>query len=407
MNALILVRTSLRVLYKHAVRSVLTLLGIMIGIAAIIVTFSIGRGAEERVRGQIMSMGQGAMYIIPGTLTEQHAHTKLPKLGVKDLKAIERQSEGVMAISRGHQSLNTIKYNGTMLKNEVWGYDANMLDILNTKLKSGSFFTADEVRKRERVAVLGYETARKLFGDKEPVRNIIRIDNNPFVVVGVLDKIDSSWGPHDPNERVVVPFTVGDKYFRIPQLAEGDLGFIAVKIDDESRDSGLSMRQIKRTLRATHRLDAKEPDNFTIFDEKSILDAASKATAAIKLFGLLAASISLLVGGIGIMNIMLVSVSERTREIGIRMALGATQGLIRRQFLIEAATLSAFGGVLGILLGIGMQYMLSRATTLPGVVEPIPLIVSFLVTIMTGIFFGYYPAHKASLLNPVEALLNK
>ena len=156
-----------------------------------------------------------------------------------------------------------------------------------------------------------------------------------------------------------------------------------------------------------HSLDANESDDFMIFDQKTILDVAQKASGVIKLFGLIAASISLLVGGIGVMNIMLVSVQERTREIGIRLALGATQRLIQLQFLVEAGTLSAFGGLLGIIVGFFLQVLLARATNLPGMIEFWPMLISFFVTIAIGIFFGYYPARKASLLNPVEALLNK
>jgi putative ABC transport system permease protein len=167
------------------------------------------------------------------------------------------------------------------------------------------------------------------------------------------------------------------------------------------------LRAIRRILRYLHGIKPGDEDDFMIFDQQSLSDTAQQAASTIKLFGLIAASISLLVGGIGVMNIMLVSVKERTKEIGIRLALGATQGIVQRQFLIEATTLSAFGGIMGIILGIIAQYFVSKATSLPGTIELLPLLLSFLVTMLVGIFFGYYPARKASLLNPVDALLEK
>ena len=344
-----------------------------------------------------------------GTFNERASRSslKLPKLRTIDMEAIAKQCDGILEISRGHESVDLVDYGGSSIRLRTIGSDANAMKLGNRKMQAGTFFTEDDVRRRERVAALGSVTAKKLFGAEDPINKTIRVNNMPFTVVGVIQKMDIAEGPRDPNDIMYIPFTVGDKYFRRPELGDGDLDFILIKADEKHSADGSTMRQMKRTLRLMHALDAHDADDFTIFDQKTIMEVAQKASTVIKLFGLIAASISLIVGGIGVMNIMLVSVQERTREIGIRLALGATQRLIQLQFLVEAGTLSAFGGLLGIVVGFFLQILMARATNLPGMIEFLPMLISFLVTICIGIFFGYYPARKASLLNPVEALLNK
>lgn len=411
MNTFLLWRTSLNVIRKHAIRSTLTILGIMIGIAAIIVTFSIGSGAQAKVKKQIMSMGEGAVYIVSGNVIERgqarSTSATPPRLRERDLEAIQHQCENVSYVSRGLEALHVMKYGVNSVKDRIIGSDTNMQNISNYKIKYGQFFTDDHVQKRMNVVVLGHELAKKLFKGADPLDQTIRINDIPFTVIGVYDIVEFYWGTNDPNIRAYIPFTVADKYFRKEGMVSGDLGFIGLRIENPEQNAEDTLRKIRRILRFMHSIGPDDEDDFMIFDQQSVSDAAQQATNVIKLFGLIAASISLLVGGIGVMNIMLVSVKERTKEIGIRLALGATQGVIQRQFLIEAMTLSAFGGLMGILLGIGAQYLLSRATNLPGTIEIIPLIGSFLVTMLVGIFFGFYPAQKASLLDPVEALLEK
>jgi putative ABC transport system permease protein len=300
-----------------------------------------------------------------------------------------------------------MEYGGNSIRDRVMGTDATMQNISNYKIKYGDFFTDDHVQKRMNVVMLGHELSLKLFKGANPIDQTIRIDEIPFTVVGVYDVVDFYWGTNDPNTRAYIPFTVADKYFRKEEMVVGDLGFIGLRIENPEQNAENTLRKIKRILRYMHTIGQNDPDDFMIFDQQSIAAAAEQATTVIKLFGLIAASISLLVGGIGVMNIMLVSVKERTKEIGIRLALGATQEIVQRQFLIEAMTLSAFGGLMGIILGIIAQYVLSKATNLPGTIELLPLLGSFLVTVLVGVFFGFYPARKASLLDPVEALLEK
>lgn len=411
MNTLLLWRTSLTVLQKHLIRSLLTILGIMIGIAAIIVTFSIGSGAQEKVKKQIMSMGEGAVYIVAGNVIDRgrtrSTLATAPRMRERDLEAIKAQCPMVRFVSRGHDSLRTMEYGSNSVRDRVLGIDETMDNITNYKIKYGNFFTKDHVQKRVNVVVLGNTVAEKLFKGANPVGQTIRIDEKPFTVIGVYNVIDFYWGTNDPNSRAYIPFTVADKYFRKEEMVSGDLGFMGLRITNPEKESETTLRTVRRILRYLHRIKPGDEDDFMIFDQQSVSDTAQQAASTIKLFGLIAASISLLVGGIGVMNIMLVSVKERTKEIGIRLALGATQSIVQRQFLIEAATLSGFGGIMGIVLGIIAQYFVSKATSLPGTIELLPLLVSFLVTMLVGIFFGFYPARKASLLNPVDALLEK
>jgi len=411
MKTLLLWRTSLNVLQKHLIRSLLTILGIMIGIAAIIVTFSIGSGAQEKIKRQIMSMGEGAVYIVAGNVIDRgRTRSTLatpPRMRERDLEAIKAQCPSVIFASRGHDSLRTMEYGSNSVRDRVLGIDETMDNITNYKIKYGTFFTQDHLQKRVNVVVLGNTIAEKLFKGANPVGQTIRIDEKPFTVIGVYSVIDFYWGTNDPNSRAYIPFTVADKYFRKEEMVSGDLGFMSLRIANPEKESETTLRSVRRILRYLHNIKPGDEDDFMIFDQQSLSDTAQQAASTIKLFGLIAASISLLVGGIGVMNIMLVSVKERTKEIGIRLALGATQSIVQRQFLIEATTLSAFGGIMGIILGIIAQYFVSKATNLPGTIELLPLLISFLVTMLVGIFFGFYPARKASLLNPVDALLEK
>jgi putative ABC transport system permease protein len=381
----------------------------MIGIAAIIVTFSIGRGAELKIRSQILAMGEGAAYIIPGNVVERGAArsslSRQARLTEGDLEAIEHQIKNVIRITRGHENFVDIQYGPITIRERIVGTDPNLLDISNYTLAQGVFFNDFQEKAHTNVVVLGHELAKKLFKKEYPINQTITLEKVPFTVIGVFKPIDFFWGTNDPNTRAYIPFTVADKYFRKSELNIGDLTFIALKVEDDY--PGQTIRMTRRILRQRHSIDEGEPDDFMIFDQESIASAAQEASRMIKLFGLIAASISLLVGGIGVMNIMLVSVKERTREIGVRLAIGATQALVRSQFLIEAVTLCSFGGILGIVLGIIAQHIISKGIALPTVLEPYPLFLAFLVTIMVGIFFGYYPARKASLLNPVDALLER
>ncbi len=409
MHSLLLLRTAFHAINKHKIRSLLTMLGIMLGVAAIIVTLTIGKGAEQKINAQIMAMGEGAMFIVPGNVIERgQVRSNLAKparLTIKDLHAIQKQLPHLVEISRGHEEPCDMQHGSNIVRDQVSGMDANVLSIINYKIGLGTFFTDMHVKNRSQVVVLGAKLAKKLFKGAYPINQTITIEKYPFTVIGVLSPIDFFGGPHDPNMHAHIPFSVADKYFRREEFSDGDLGYIALRAHDP--EPGRTVRITKRILRFNHAIEQGEPDDFIIFDTDSIAAAAQKATLIVSLFGILAASISLLVGGIGIMNIMLVSVKERTREIGIRLALGATRSMIQRQFLFEAVILCLLGGIGGVVMAIGAHAFISTLADLPKVTDFFSCGIALLVTILIGLFFGYYPARIASYLNPVQALLER
>lgn len=410
MNNVILFRNALKSLRIHKIRSFLTILGIMIGIAAIVVTFSIGRGAEEQVKKQILAMGENATYFIAGNISARGGiSTTLlnpPRLKYRDLEAVAKQVDEVMDTSHGHVTGEMVSYGPASNTIQVFGQDASILKINKNKIKEGVFFNDYQTKQRDNVVVLGSEIAKQLFVNESPLDKVIKIRNIPFTVIGVMETIEYFWGTLDPNLRVYIPYTVAKKHFRLANAADDDITSIAIRTS-ENAPPGLALRKMKRVLRTMHNLDPKEPDDFTVFDQQTIAQSAGAASSAIKFFGLIAALISLIVGGIGVMNIMLVSVKERTREIGVRLAIGATQLDIQLQFLFEGLTLCIIGGIIGIFAGLATLYLVTHFTTITPIVEPQPIVVAFIVTVITGLFFCYYPARKASLLNPVDALLNK
>ena len=394
-------------LTKHTARSLLTMLGVIIGISAIIVTFSIGSGAQERVREQIMALGENAIYVIRGNIFKRGS-TQSEALGQawlkeRDFEAILKQVPSITAASRGQDSLNKTEYGIQSVQDFIWGIDPDILTITQNTMMYGTFISEKQVKERTKVAVLAYNTAEKLFDKEDPVGKTVLIDNIPFTVIGKIARIKYFLGGRDPNDKVYIPYSVAERLFAAPGQTDDDMGFMAFSLASTS-SSETAVRQIRRILRFTHRIDDSDPDDFTILEQQSIARSADIASQIIKLFGLIAAFISLIVGGVGLMNIMLVSVSERTREIGIRLAIGATQSSIRMQFLIEALVLCTAGGIIGAITGSILQYILGSLTNLPGTVQVVPVLFSLVVTIAIGLFFGYYPAYKASTLNPVDAL---
>ncbi len=410
MNTLVLLKTSVMIFFKHPVRSFLTILGVAIGIASIIATFSIGRGAEMRIRSQIMGMGENAAYIIPGNVFERGKIRATvgtnPRLTKTDVYALKEQLPSLEAITGGFDILQPIVYRTASAQDRIFGANPELITVIQErKIAQGQIFNDYHRKHGLTVIVLGSELANILFKDEDPIGKTIRVGRTPFTVIGVLEPRDNYWGTDDPNKKGFIPDTTAQKYFKKEGKTLQDVDFITIKIGKE-KHSGETLRKVMRILRQTHNIRPGDTDDFTIFDQQSIAKSAATASDIIQLFGLIAASISLLVGGIGIMNIMLVSVQERTREIGIRLALGATQGIIQAQFLIESATLCFIGGIIGILSGLGISALLSSLTNLPGFIEIEPIVVALIITIIIGLIFGYYPAKKASRMDPVKALYN-
>lgn len=411
MKTIILIKTALHAIMRHPGRSMLTTLGIMVGVAAIIITFSIGRGAEEKIISQVSAMGEGTVLILPGNvITPGGTRSSLAKgarLTAPDMQAIQAQVRPIREISRGTFGYHLIENGKNAVKEQILGADANITKIFSRfDIQYGIRINTQHIQDRANVAVIGSTIQQKLFDKELAFNKTIRIGGFPFIVIGVLKQQPHYFGTEDPNAHIIIPFTTAKKYFKQADEMEDDLGYIAFAMY-KGTDIQPVIRTVKRILRLRHNIAHNEEDDFLLLDQESIAKTAAAAGNIIKLFGLIASCISLLVGGIGIMNIMLVSVQERTKEIGLRIALGATQSQVQNQFLFESATLCAVGGFLGLLLGFMGQILIKMYTPLPSIIEIEPPLVSLLITIVIGIFFGYYPAKKASLLNPIDALLER
>jgi putative ABC transport system permease protein len=404
MNYHLIFRMSLRAVGHHKGRSLLTVLGIVIGIAGIIATTAIGRGAQKKARDQMLAYGSKSMFIRFGNFAAKNVVKPPVPLTVDDLEIIRRLCNKVEYASPTMYADDVVvERAGQQFSTDISCVDENVLYIDELTLEQGLFFNQGHVMRKENVVVLNHEAGQAIFPWGGAVGATIRLNKIPFVVVGVLaeQKVKQRW---DLGKlKMLIPFTVGKRYFDYGR-GSSVLGGITLSTFDE-KDNPSVMQQITTILRASHHLEENDPDDFMIFDTQMMAEAAEAGSKVIALFALIAASIALLVGGIGVMNIMLVAVQERTREIGIKLALGATGTIIQLQFLIEAVVLSVSGGLLGVAVGIGISYLLGHFTQLPAIVEIPPIIISFLMTVMIGLFFGFYPARKASLFDPVEALV--
>lgn len=409
MNPAVLFNTSIRTLKNHKARSFLTILGIMIGIAAIIITFSVGRGAEEAVAAQILTMGEDAVYVIPSSFVKHGAlrgGSKTTRMRERDIEIIQNLSPEVIQITPMHMTIQTIERAGNKIQLNITGANPNLIKIDANKVKQGIYFNEVHLKQRSNVIVLGSKPVEKLFGAENPIGKFVLVNGHSCQVIGVLESKPHYFGPRDPNDQAFMPFTTSKKICKMPDEPIDELTAMAMKLQ-AGTDSTVFRRKLGNMMRFANNTQKEEEDPFVIFDTQTLTQVARDMAGIIRLFGLIAASISLIVGSIGVMNIMLVSVKERTGEIGLRMAIGATQKLIRLQFLIESVTLCFIGGVIGVLMGLLGQFAISHGTTLAAVIEIGPMLMSLLVTILIGVFFGYYPAYQASQLNPVEALLHK
>lgn len=401
-----LVRTSYRALVRHPGRSVLTMLGIIIGIASIIAILAIGKGAELQIQAQIAAMGSN--YIGVSAINsakrsklrvlQQKSRSKLKTI---DAQILKRHVPEINAISPYIAEKGTVSYRETTVEVVIKGGNEDFLTVLNRRLLDGSLLHSHHVVRNSRVVILGFDAAQKLACR---VGSIVSVNGIPFSVLGILAKIPSYLGNEDPNYNIIIPITTLKKQI---QQSSGTTVHALVLNTKDIEDIRKVRKHIRRILRARHRLQASEPDDFTIATQQALADTAQKTSSTFTLFLFLIASIALLVGGIGIMNIMLVAVSERQREIGIRMSLGAAPWNIRRQFIIEAVLLCLTGGSIGILLGILIAYGTAYFVGWHVVVTLISILSAFGITTLIGIFFGAYPAHKAAYLNPVDALAER
>ena len=382
-------------------RSLLTMLGIIIGVAAVIALVSIGYGVRQQITESISSLGSNLLMVYPGAprtpgVRPVAGANKTIKLS--DYEAISKMDSVQAASPVAANSYLTV-YMSKNWTTTVNGANADFQYVNNWTMKSGRFITDSQIERRERVAVIGATVAKNLFGNEDPIGKDIRIHKNSFKVVGVLDEKGSGTMGNDQDDVIVVPYTtmmervMGVDYLRMI--------YIQAK---EGEDLDRVQADIENILRVRHGIKNPDLDDFNVNNMASIMKAVEENTATMTLFLGAVAAISLLVGGIGIMNIMLVSVTERTREIGVRKALGATYRTIITQFLIEAIVISLVGGAIGIVVGIGASQLIATVAKLKTVVTTGPILLSFGFSMTIGLVFGLYPARKAAKLNPIDAL---
>ena len=399
------IKISFRALWVNKMRSALTMLGIIIGVGAVIAMVAVGAGASQKIAAQISSMGSNLLIILPGSTTAggvRMGSGSQPTLSLGDAEAILKECPAVSDVGPTLGGVAQIIYGHMNWSTGVSGTTPGMLAVRDWVLSAGRPFTQQDVKSANKVALLGQTVVENLFGDQNPVGQTIRIKNVPFIVVGVLAEKGQSAQGQDQDDTVMIPVTTAQKKLFGTQFP-GMVRIIMVKAKS-AEDLSAAEKQITELLKQRHHLGQKQDNDFTVRNLTQIMQAAEQSSKVMTLLLGAIASVSLLVGGIGIMNIMLVSVTERTREIGIRMAIGAKTWDIRLQFIIEALTLSLIGGIMGIIIGVSTAVILSSVSGWPTVVSILSILLAFSFSGFIGIFFGFYPAYKASLLNPIDAL---
>lgn len=402
-----ILKIALKALWVNKMRSVLTSLGIIIGVAAVIVMLAVGEGSKKRISDQMSSMGSNLLMIRSGSVTSSGAragHGAQPTLTLKDSNAILKNAQHIAQVAPSVSTTAQIVYGNQNWSTRITGTTPSLFYIRSWEIDNGALFTDDEVRQGASVAILGETVVENLFGTQDPIDKTVRINNVPFKVTGVLKSIGQNAMGTDQDDTVIVPITTAMKRLSGSQF-QGTVNNIMVQaLSTDDLDE--AEEEITLLLRQRHNITGKKQDDFIIRNLTQMMESAMEANETFSLLLAAIASISLLVGGIGIMNIMLVSVTERTREIGIRMAIGAKMWDIRLQFLVEALVLSLTGGLLGIILGLSIAMFIKNFTPdfLPISITITPMVISFAFSGLVGIFFGFYPAYKASMLNPIDAL---
>ena len=399
-------RAAMRALRRNKMRSVLTMLGIIIGVAAVIATVSIGRGADAAVQEQIRSLGTDLLMIVPGATTASGVRSGwggVSTLTVGDAQAIRKDAPAVKDVSYFKRQIVQVVAGDKNWSTAVQGTPPSFFTVREWPVVLGSAYDERDEEGAARVAVLGQTLVEQLFGaGHDPVGLAVRIQNVPFRIVGVLEeKGQTMWG-QDQDDIIVIPFSTAERRVLGTEfLGTVDNILVTAQSSDEMNAAS---EQVATLLRQRHRIQADEEDDFTVRNMADFARASQMASQVMTNLLLSIAAISLLVGGIGIMNILLVSVTERTREIGIRMAVGAKSRHILLQFLVEATALSMVGGAIGAALGVGAATLVSRLAAWPTLVSPPTVLGAVLFSGAVGVFFGFYPARKAARLDPIQAL---
>jgi len=399
------VRVALKALRANKMRSILTMLGVIIGVGSVIAMLAVGTGASQRIAKQIESIGSNLLIIMPGSTTSggvrMGAGTQ-PTLTLGDANAIKNEVPSVVYVGPSLSGVVQVVYGHTNWSTGAQGTTPDMLALRLWPVASGRAFTEQDVRSATKVCLLGQTVAANLFGSEDPVGQVVRIKNIPFKVLGVLAPKGQSAVGQDQDDVVYIPVTTAQKRV-FGTTFPGMVRIIMVEVRSlEEMDA--AQNDITALLRQRHHLGRNQESDFSIRNLTQFMEAAEQSARVMTILLGAIASVSLLVGGIGIMNIMLVSVTERTREIGIRMAVGAKTRAIRAQFLAEAMTLSMSGGVLGVITGLAVSKAISALAGWSTVISLPSVVLAFGFSAVVGIFFGYYPAYKASRLDPILAL---
>jgi putative ABC transport system permease protein len=401
------IRSAFSAIMANALRSLLTMLGIVIGVAAVIAMVAIGSGARNLVDQQIRSLGANLAIVTPGNVTQGGARLgagAASSLTDEDAEAIRHEIDGVVAAAPFVQGGAQVVAGGSNWGTRIYAIDLDWFSAREWDVAAGRTFDPEEVRRGDIVILLGQTVARNLFGEDDPIDQIVRVRNVPFRVVGVMAPKGQSAFGQDQDDVIFVPLDTGRRRVIGRNYAkDGSVGSIFVKFANES-DIEPGIESMTELLRQRHRITGEQEDDFSIRNLTEIANTASASANTLSMLLAAVAAVSLLVGGIGIMNIMLVSVTERTREIGLRLAVGARPRDILSQFLIEATTLSTIGGALGIALGAGAAYLVAQLAGWPSLVSTNAILMAVGFSALVGIFFGFYPAQRAAKLDPIEAL---
>lgn len=393
------VKVAFRSIMANKLRSSLTMLGIIIGVAAIIAMLSLGEGAKAEVLESISRFGTNLLRVRPGAARLGHVRTgAVETLTIGDAEAIKKEIPGVSSVSAASSSMVQVKYANKNATSLVTGTTPEFVDINSFPVGAGRFFDQNEVRLAKRVAAIGTTVKQELFGDGPAIGEEIKIEGQTFTIIGVMtSKGQTAW--YDPDDQVFVPIETYQRRL----FSQDHVSDIYVQVASVEEIASVKA-STDRLLRTRHRIEPGIESDFSIRDFSEFITTMKKTsqTFTVLLSGI--AAVSLLVGGIGVMNIMLVSVTERTREIGIRMAVGARRKDILRQFLIEALVITITGGVIGIALGVSLGWLIARFGEWPAIVTPFSVLLGFFFSLLVGLVFGIYPARKASGLDPIEAL---
>jgi putative ABC transport system permease protein len=404
MDIISTLRLALRALARNKMRSGLTMLGIIIGVGAVIAMVGIGQGADKQIQDQIAAMGSNMLFVGSGSVNRGGMRVGFgatKTLITDDMSAITRECPTVAMAAPGSQTSAQVVYGNDNWSTSVNGTTPDYFPIRNWTIVKGSAFDPSQVEIAANVAVIGETVRKNLFGATDPIGETIRIKNLPFTVIGVLAAKGSSAAGmgQDQDDTIIVPLTT------LQKKITGETWLRWINVSAVSQQASTTAEGcITALLRDRHRIRPGQEDDFFVRNLKDVADSAAQTSRVMTILLASIASVSLLVGGIGIMNIMLVSVTERTREIGIRIAIGATEEDVQRQFLIEAFVLSVIGGAIGIAFGLGASWLISAQFNWPVLIAPSSIVVAVVFSMAIGVFFGYYPARKASQLDPIEAL---